>query len=263
LNEQDHDTDLIGAYVLDALSPEEREAFASHLQDCATCQAVVAELRRVVDVLPLTCERAEPRDSVRNRLLNAVGDEPPTRPTVAPARARILRRRWLTGRRVWTGALGLAAAAAIAALAVSNANLRQNVQDEKKTVAALQATAKFQTEVSAALAAGASVSRVAGTAAAPTASAAMVQPPHGATAYLIVRGLRPTPASKVYQIWLLRGPTALRSAQVFRYSGIGPKIVPLPMATSGWRQAAVTLEKAPRGARGPTTTPVLAGNLRA
>jgi anti-sigma factor RsiW len=263
LNEQDHDTDLVGAYVLDALSPEERDAFVSHLQGCATCRAEVVELRRVVDVLPLTCDLVEPRDSVRNRLLNAIGDEPSSRPTVAAPEDRIVRRRWWTGARVRTAALGVAAAAAIVALAVSNLNLRQNVQDEKKTVAALQATAKFQSEVSAALAAGASVSRVPGTAAAPTASAAMVQPPHGAPAYLIVRGLRPTPASKVYQIWLLRGPTALRSAQVFRYTGIGPKIVPLPVATSGWHQAAVTLEKAPRGARGPTTTPVLAGDLRA
>lgn len=263
MNEQDHDTDLAGAYVLDALSPEERNAFVSHLQGCATCRAEVAELRRVVDVLPLTCDLVEPRDTVRNRLLNAVGEEPSRPPVVTAARDRIVRPRWWTGARIGTAALGVAAAAAIAALAVSNANLRQNVQDEKKTVAALQATAKFQSEVTAALAAGASVSRVPGTAAEPTASAAMVQPPHGATAYLIVRGLRPTPTSKVYQIWLLRGPTALRSAQVFRYTGIGPKIVPLPMATSGWHQAAVTLEKAPRGARGPTTTPVLAGNLRA
>jgi len=263
LSEQDHDTDLTGAYVLDALSPEERDAFVSHLQGCATCRAEVAELRRVVDVLPLTCDLIEPRDSVRNRLLNAVRDEPTGRPTVATSRDRIVRPPWWTGVRVRTAVLGVAAAAAIAALAVSNLNLRQNVQDEKKTVAALQATARFQSEVSAALVAGASVSRVPGTAAAPTASAAMVQPPHSATAYLIVRGLRPTPASKVYQIWLLRGNAAPRSAQVFRYSGIGPKIVPLPMATSGWHEAAVTLEKAPRGARGPTTTPVLAGNLRA
>jgi anti-sigma-K factor RskA len=44
--------DLAAAYVLDALSQEERTAYEAHLADCAECQARIAGLRRVADLLP-------------------------------------------------------------------------------------------------------------------------------------------------------------------------------------------------------------------
>jgi hypothetical protein len=44
--------DLAAAYVLDALTQEERTAYEAHLADCAECQARIAGLRRVADLLP-------------------------------------------------------------------------------------------------------------------------------------------------------------------------------------------------------------------
>ncbi len=44
--------ELLAAYVLDALSPEERTAFENHLAGCTECGQRLPELRRVADLLP-------------------------------------------------------------------------------------------------------------------------------------------------------------------------------------------------------------------
>ena len=43
--------ELVGAYALDALSDEEREAFEAHLATCEPCQAELASLADVLDGL--------------------------------------------------------------------------------------------------------------------------------------------------------------------------------------------------------------------
>ena len=64
MNDHTHDSDLVGPYVLDALEPDEREAFDVHLKTCASCRAEVAQLSQVVNVLPLTCDSVEPPSTV-------------------------------------------------------------------------------------------------------------------------------------------------------------------------------------------------------
>lgn len=44
--------DLAAAYVLDALSQEERDAYEAHIAECPECQARIADLRRIADLLP-------------------------------------------------------------------------------------------------------------------------------------------------------------------------------------------------------------------
>ncbi|CAN5608064.1 hypothetical protein BH09CHL1_BH09CHL1_02420 [soil metagenome] len=44
--------DLAAAYVLDALTQDERAAFEAHIVDCIDCEQRIAELKRVADLLP-------------------------------------------------------------------------------------------------------------------------------------------------------------------------------------------------------------------
>lgn len=44
--------DAVGAYVLDALTDDERNVFEAHIRSCAACQREVAELSQVVGLLP-------------------------------------------------------------------------------------------------------------------------------------------------------------------------------------------------------------------
>ena len=96
---------LIGAYLLDALTEEERAAFEAHLLASEAAQREVAQLRPVVELLPLTLDdvptdaEAEPGPSVdlRHRILTAAradgveaadGAEP-VGPTAPPGPRRI------------------------------------------------------------------------------------------------------------------------------------------------------------------------------
>lgn len=249
-----HESDLAGAYVLDALSPEEAAAFEDHLRTCAACRAEVAELSQVVDILPLALDEVEPPAELKERLLAEAKRAEPARPALtsleggAPAAPRPR-----TFRLPQT-LLAIAAALLIAGLGIHDYQLQQQVNSQQ---------AQLQKEVVAALAAGALRRPIGGTQYAPGASGAMVQPLHANTAYFVVKGLPATPSDRVYQLWLVKGKTPT-SAGVFTYNGSGTEIVQVPMATSHFTVAAVTLERGPHGSsHGPTSHMLLAGKLTA
>jgi anti-sigma-K factor RskA len=257
VTEQDnHDIDLAGAYVLDTLSPEERESFEAHLASCATCRAEVAELRQVVDILPLAAEPAEPPAYLRSRILAAVAADEPAGPRLAavPSVTPERRQRWRA--RLPAAVLAAVAAVVIAALGLRDVQLQQRLNNQ-------QAIVTFHQHVTAAIAQGATVAPILGTTATTAqANAALIQPRNGKPAYLVVQGLPASPAQKVYQLWLLRGTTP-RSAGVFTYRGSDLATLQLAIAPTGYTATAVTVEPGPRGSRGPTTRPVLSGKLGA
>ena len=84
--------DLIGAYAVDALEPEQRLAYEQHLQHCAACQAELAGLR---DALAELSEgyQVPPPPALRDAVLSAVADLPaprvvgPTEADDSPSRA--------------------------------------------------------------------------------------------------------------------------------------------------------------------------------
>jgi anti-sigma factor RsiW len=251
----DENSDQIGAYVLDALSPEERVTFEEHLIGCAACQAEVVELHQVVDLLPLAVDIVEPPASLRDRILAEAREdtqEPPrltALPGGAPSRDRMkAQRTWIRAPQTW---LALAASVVIVALGGWNLQLRQNSNGHQTA---------FEHDMVVALASGARVSTVAGTTAAPTASAALVQPRRG-HAYFVVQGLPPTPSNKVYEIWLMRHNVPHRAA-VFSYSGNDAQIVSLPVSSTGYALTAVTDEPG-QGGPVPTGRQVLVGRLSA
>lgn len=251
MNESPHDA--VGAYVLDALSEEERDSFEEHLAACEACRAEVADLRAVVDVLPLACDPVEPSPGLRDRLLAAIDEEsgrPPDLVALPGGRAAPRERNpWR-----FPEIVGLAAAAVlIVGLGLWNVHLQRQIDSDHQALA-------YQQQVAQAIASHATVSALSATDAS-GASAALVQPRGRRPAYLIVEGLRPTPASRVYELWLIHLGAKPRPAAVFSYGGTGPKIVPLPMAARGYSIAAVTVEPGWRPA--PTGAKVLAGTLQA
>lgn len=92
--------DLTAAYALDALSPEESEAFEAHLRECEACREEVARLCETAADLAAAAPAAVPPPALRDRVLEQVRAD---RGNVVP-----LRPRW---------AIPVAAAAAVAACA--------------------------------------------------------------------------------------------------------------------------------------------------
>lgn len=94
-------THFDGAYVLGALSAQERDSFEIHLAGCAECQARVGEVQGVAGLLAaVPTEALEPIEDVPDTLLPGL---------LRRASAERRRRRLIT-----TGLAGLAAACAIA-----------------------------------------------------------------------------------------------------------------------------------------------------
>lgn len=247
---ENHDprAELIGAYVLDALTPEETEAFEDHLAECEVCRREVHELRRVTTVLPLGVEQVEPPPGLRDRILAEIRDEVTGAPVVDLGAER-KRRYLLREPAAWAG---LVAAVLILGLGIWNVRLMQQVHNQQDALS-------FNRTVAGAIATGASVSRLAGTSAAPASAAALVQPRHG-RAYVIVHDLPPRPNNRVYEVWLVqRGKP--QDAGVFALSGRGTQVWQLAISARGYVAAAMTLEPGPRGSTQPTTQQLVAGRL--
>jgi len=92
--------DLTAAYALDALDPDEAEAYERHLGQCDECRVQLAELNETAANLAFAAVAPAPPARLRASILDAAAAE---RTNVVP----LLRRRWVSR--------GLAVAAAAAA----------------------------------------------------------------------------------------------------------------------------------------------------
>jgi anti-sigma factor RsiW len=95
--------DLTPAYALDALDPDEVEAYEEHLGQCEQCRAQLADLGEAATALAFGAISPAPSPRLRSAILEVAAAE---RSNVVP----LLRRRWV--------ARGLSVAAAAAACAV-------------------------------------------------------------------------------------------------------------------------------------------------
>ncbi len=143
ISDQEHRMyrELLGAYALAAVTPEELAAIETHLEECESCRAEVADLRAVVDVLPLSVEEREPPAELRVAILAAVERESNVSVTSttesASAPATVVQ---LSERRRWQSLLPWVAAAAMLLLSIGllvwNFSLREDAeQPEPVTVA--------------------------------------------------------------------------------------------------------------------------------
>ena len=81
---------ILGAHLLEAVSPKERRGLVSHLETWATCRAAFAALRAAVRFLPLALEDREPpataHDPARAAVLHGPdGGEQPRASISAPS----------------------------------------------------------------------------------------------------------------------------------------------------------------------------------
>jgi hypothetical protein len=245
---------LSGAYVLDALdSTTERDRFERHLGRCQTCASEVRGLREVTTNLAMAAA-LQPPPALRHWVLAAVGRTRQLPPATDAQPRRWTRGRWWPRQRSgWLPRLALAGAAVgVAAAAVLGVML-----------------AGTQHRLDAAQAENHAIARVL---AAPDARVLTRSTSAGGTATVVVSqverelivstaGLRPLPATKVYELWLI-DPQRTRPAGL-RPAARGGQTRPL-LATglTPGDELGLTIEPA-GGTPKPTTTPILVLPLRA
>jgi hypothetical protein len=200
---------LVGAYILDAVSPQERSLFEEHLACCETCEQETREFRETAARLAATAAQPPP-DGMKEEVLATAAltrQLPPDSPVPHPARLgrrgrrpawsyaiRRARRPRLSVLRVRWSKLGAAIAlgAGIAAVGIFAVISNIGPGGPPRTNAHIAAvlTAPDAITLTAAVRSG-------GT------STIVMSPAEGRLVFA-ASGLAPLPRSKCYMLWLLR-----------------------------------------------------------
>lgn len=244
--ENRHVDDLIDAYALGALEPDEVDTVERHLQRCETCRALADQARQYAEILLLGVPQVPPPPTLRGRVLARIAAEkaatsPDGQPSHAspsaepgqieperePEPARGPLRRLLDALRNEPAPAGRAGDL-----------LRELLADPEVVLWAAP-----------------------GTNDAPGASGRLIASPRRREAVFVARGLRQPAAGTVYQVWLLRGGQPLpNSLFAVDRAGVGAGIVHADAPWHDFDTVAVTPE--PRGgSQAPTGPIVLAGSL--
>ncbi|MDI3340240.1 MAG: anti-sigma factor [Sphaerobacter sp.] len=187
--------ELIPAYVLGALEPDEIEAVELHLVGCAACRAQVEAERRVAGLLPYLAEPRPVPVRARRQLLARIDAIAPVAP---PARRRLPAPLARFG---WVAAI---AAVLVAALLGIN-SLRMQEQVKQKD---LELTAAQENQRSVARFVGSPrgfVTALQSTGVAPAAQGGVILDPTRNAALLMVDGLPKPPPGQAYVVWMVRG----------------------------------------------------------
>jgi len=238
---QDEILDLLAAYALDALEPEEIARLNRLLDERPELRATVAELRATANQLPYGLPEAAPPPELRQRVLDYATGRAERQPA-APARLPQRVRGWLVG-------LGALAAAALVAAALGWGQ-----------VASLQADlAQTRTELAAAHEDLATAQAVIAQLDGGTGRGTMLRTTAGKTVFVVkLPQLQP---GRTYQLWRIQGNQAPQSAGLFSIDtqGFGTFDVPQPLQPGD--TMAVTDEPT-GGSPQPTTRPLIAGEVQ-
>jgi anti-sigma factor RsiW len=190
--------DLLGAYALDAVDDDERQAVERHLEGCQPCRAEVGQHQEVAAFLAAGWSPAP--DGVWDRIASSLEETPPAMRPVVDLGAERQRRRPFAGPVRAVAAVGVAASVALVAF------LGVRVVDTGRQVEELT---QQLSGVDVARAADAAVRRddarkiqLASTDGRLTADAVLL--PDG-TGYLVRNNLPGLPGDRTYQLWAVVG----------------------------------------------------------
>ncbi|HEV2580782.1 MAG TPA: anti-sigma factor [Ktedonobacteraceae bacterium] len=261
--------ELSGAYVLDAVTPEERQAAQEHLATCDKCTRLAQELRAAVSVLPYAAPQVTPSPALLERIIQAIRQKP--RPVATPPPRRV---RQPTRRRAGWATRILAVAALVLFLITGgmtawNVSLQHqlttvqasNTQLTGQLSALQQSNAAQARQIGALNRQVAQVFNIAGTPAAHTASGSLYYLPQQNITVLVLHNLPALQGSHIYQGWLLHKGAPTSIGVLSEQNGIASLI--FPGAIGNYDTAAVSQEAGPGPTpRAPAGKVVAAGLLQ-
>jgi len=246
-NNHDSLEDMVAAYALGALEPEERESARAHIEACAACRQARNRLSTAVAAIPLAADEVRPPSRLRARILSAAAATPPgQRAEAAPARVVPLRRP--RGSRVSLGPRwqwpAWASNAAVAMLAVGllslgawNVNLQQQLNRPPSS------------------------HEILGQGALAGSQATVTTVSQDKLALFSFQKLPQAPEGKVYELWLIGDDGRPQPAGVFNPDQRGSYTLVVNQDVRPVRKIALTVEQGPDGTSAPTQTPQLTGSI--
>ena len=234
--------ELRDAYVLGALTEEERLEFEEYLADQPGLQAEVEELGAVAGLLALYPQEQDPPAELRKRIMGVVQAE--AAPYRAQQRQSVLGRlgELLSSRRFALGA----AALLLVGLFSWNMLLRNEEQNLQSQLRGMQASQESQTIA------------LQGKGTKQGARAELIRL-EGDRAMLVAEDMPPVPEDKTYQIWVIKDEVPEPSG-LFRPAE-GPVATVVKHPLGGADTVAVTVEPE-GGSPRPTSKPILVAQIR-
>jgi anti-sigma-K factor RskA len=237
--------DLLTAYALNALSPDEVARVSALLVAQPELRATLAELRATADLLPYGLPEATPPAELRQRVLDRATGRAGAAAPSAPPRAANRARGWIL-------ALGSLASLAVLAAAIGWAQLFSTRAALTQVRAELRQT---QAQVAEAEALIATLSGTGG-------RASILRTQAGAA--VLVAQLPPLERGRVYQLWRIQGQSAPTSAGIFRVDQDGHTTAELPPGQQPQAGEIVAVTNEPDGGSpSPTGDPLIAGPANA
>ena len=222
---------LLAPYALDALEPHESERFATHLEECPSCQAELAGFQataaRLGDAVCLT-----PPTSMRSRVLTEIARTPQERPVVTVLAQR-------RGLRSTLPRIAAAAAFLVGTIGVGGYAIERDKAHEADV---------RTTTITSVLAApdAATTSKTFSTGG----NVRLVASPAKDAAVIVANDLARLKGNKVYQVWMING-AGPKSQGTFTRSG-----TMIMRGAGGADSVAITVEPE-GGSKQPTTPPIL------
>jgi anti-sigma-K factor RskA/putative zinc finger protein len=237
--------ELLGAYALDALEPDEAAEVERHLSGCAECRTEVAEHREVAGLY--SDVTVEPPAGLWEQIVQRL-DEPPAQPTprLRPADSGAGKPRRTVSMRT-VAALAAAAVIVIAALGVTAVRLDQRKSGPGTSQAALQKAAQVAVTTP-----GARRTTLRSSDGRLSIDVVILPDGHG---YLVSNDLPKLPNGQTYQLWAQTNNQLVSFGVLGESPGVIPFRVESPVVA-----LAVTSERA-GGVPAPTMQPLLIGPL--
>jgi anti-sigma-K factor RskA len=215
--------DAAGAYVLEAMPADEREAFEAHLATCAACREEVEELRPAAAALPMASPPMLPPPRLKDRVMAEVEREAALLAQAGEGADRVRPRRRLRLPVVSGWRLAPAAAALLVAGVLAGALIGRGAGDRtvEASVTAPGASAQVRVE--------------------------------GGKGTLVAERLPAPPRGRVYEVWVMpKGSKTPRATSVlFVPRGDGSAEAAIPGDVSDVSQVLVT-DEPPAGSDSPT-----------
>ena len=247
--------ELSAAYVLDAVTPEERQAARAHLATCTKCTRLAHQLRSIVDLLPLSVTQVTPPAALRERVLAAVQQEGRVVPIERGAQIRERKRKLGWGTR-------LLATAAIIMLLLTSAMTAWNVSLQQHASALQQQNTQLGRQVTALQGAKSSLQRevaqtytMQGNSRAQAATGSLVYIPQKNITLLYLQGLPTLHGNQLYQGWLIHNNKTTSVGRLTIQQGIAS--LTFAGNVTGYEAAAISQEPGPLPSKSAPAGPVI------
>ncbi len=229
--------DLLGAYALGALEPDEQRNVAHHLATCLECRQRLAVYDAVTDALVTAPAAVPPPPALRERLMRSIHESVPPEHSrscgVLHMRDSVVVKRWMVGA-VAAVLVGLLAGAGVLM------NLVIETRSERaEAVAAERKLAQY-------LASGGQVIMLTSLAASDYGDSIgrgrLILAP-GLPPLVVVNGCPPSKPQRVYRVWVARGEERTRIGElIVRDDGTGWMEVKTPEPLAEFDRLGVTME---------------------